>query len=231
MKTFDDFIKVSQNIPFLSCISKSELEEIQRHVIFKNFPKNQIILLEEDQPDAFYIVFSGKVKVTKINEVGKELLLSIHKKGEYFGEMSMLDGKTSPATITAMENSKIGFLSRNDFDRYILKNEKCMQTMLSLLCSRLRDAWSSLKLHSYSDASDRLRAALNIFYMKFGTLDDRGKIINTKLSHKDLACFAAMSRETASRIISSLMKSKEIEMIDNKYIRLKPAFFENIPAL
>jgi CRP/FNR family transcriptional regulator, cyclic AMP receptor protein len=227
----DDFIKISQSIPFLSCITTPELEEIERTIIIKTFAKNEVILLEEDQSDFFYIIFSGKVKVTQMNESGKELLLAIHKRGNYFGEMSMMDGKTAPANIIAMENSKIGFFTRNNFVKYIIKNEKCMQTMVSLLCSRLRDAWISLKLHSYSDAGDRLRAALNIFYQKFGMSDARGKIINTKLSHKDLASFAAMSRETASRIISSLLKSKEIDMVDNKYIRLKPAFFEHAPSL
>jgi CRP/FNR family transcriptional regulator len=177
------------------------------------------------------MIFAGKVKVTQVNESGKELLLAIHKRGHYFGEMAMIDGKTAPATILAMEHSKIGFCTRQNFVNYIMKNENCLKSMVSLLCSRLRDAWITLKLHSYADTVDRLRAALNIFYLKFGIPDDRGKIIHLKLTHKDLANYTAMSRETASRIISSLIKSEEIDIIDNKYFRLKPAFFKNAPSL
>ena len=227
----DSFIKMSQSIPFLSCISPSELEELRKVIIFKQFTKNQVIQLEDAPSDFFYIVFSGKVKVTKLNEAGKELLLAIHKRGNYFGEMSMIDGQTAPATIIAMEDSKIGFFTRNNFNRYVIKNEKCLQKIVSLLCSRLRDAWISLKLHSYSDAGDRIRAALMIFYHKFGMTDTRGNIIHTKLTHKDLANYAAMSRETASRTMSNLARSDEIDLVDNKYIRLKPSFFEHAPSL
>jgi len=227
----DSFVKMSQNIPFLSCISSSELEELMQVIIIKNFTRNQVIQLEDDPSDFFYIVFSGKVKVTKTNEAGKELLLAIHKRGNYFGEMSMMDGQTAPATIIAMENSKVGIFTRNNFVKYVIKNEKCLQKIVSLLCSRLRDAWVSLKLHSYSDAGDRLRAALKIFDQKFGIADARGKIIHTKLTHKDLANYAAMSRETASRIMSALMKSDEIDLVENKYILLKPAFFEHAPSI
>ena len=200
-------------------------------MIMKTFDKNKLILLEEDQSDFFYIIFSGKVKVTQTNESGKELLLAIHKSGNYFGEMSMIDGKTANATIVAMEHTKIGFFTRNNFEKYIMKNEICLQNIVSLLCSRLRDAWITLKLHSYSDTRDRLKAALNIFYLKFGILDNRGKIIHIKLTHKDLANYTAMSRETASRIISSLIKSEEIDIIENKYFLLKPAFFIHAPSL
>ena len=230
MNKTDEFMKISQSIPFLSCIPESDLKEIERTMIVKNYSKDQVIMMEEDPSDLFYIIFSGKVKVMKLSESGKELLLAIHKRGNYFGEMSMMDGKTAPATIIAMESSRIGFFTRNNFARYIIKNEKCLQKMVSLLCSRLRDAWIAMKLHSYSDAGDRLRAAFGLFYQTYGITDDRGKIINIKLTHKDLANFAAMSRETASRIISSLIKTEEIDMIDNKYFRLKPAFFKNAPV-
>ncbi len=231
MNSFDEFSKFARNIPFLTCVPPEDLEKFRQTLIVKTFDKNQVIQLEEEQSDFFYIIFSGKVKVTQGNNTGKELLLAIHKQGNYFGEMAMIDGKTSPATIVAMEQSKIGFFTRHSFTTYILKNETCLQSIVSLLCSRLRDAWITLKLHSYSDTVDRMKAALNIFYLKFGIADDAGKIIHIKLTHKDLANYTAMSRETASRIISSLIKAEEIDVIDHKYFRLKPAFFKSAPSL
>ena len=230
MNTFDEFVKIIQNIPFLSCLSQPELREIQQAMVIRTFNKNQAICWEEEPSDFFYIIYSGKVKVTQMNESGKELLLSIQKRGNYFGEMSMIDGQSASSTITAMEDSKIGFLSRSNFIRYILKHDQCLQQLLNLLCSRLRVVGTTLFMHSYSDAFSRIRAALNVFYVKFGLIDERGKIINLKLTHKDLANYAAMSRETASRIISALIKSEEIDIVDKKYFRLNPCFFENVPV-
>lgn len=88
-----------------------------------------------------------------------------------------------------------------------------------------------VKLFSFSDADDRIRAALNIFCHKFGTKDKRGTIINIKLTHQNLANFAAVSRETVSRFIGHMIKSEEIELIDNKYLLLTPSFFEKLPFM
>ncbi len=221
----EDFFKICNGIPFLACLSPRELSDIESVVIVKKFYKNQIIVLEEEEAAYFYFIISGKVKVIHYNEAGKELMLAIHKRYDYFGEMSILDGKTSPATIVAMDDCTIGFITRSNFVKLVMSNEKSLQKIIALLCSRLRDAWSMLNILGFAEAGEKVRAALKIFSQKFGTPEKNGIIINIKLTHKDLANFAAVSRETASRIISSLMKAGEIEMIDNKYFLLKHSFF------
>lgn len=221
----DDFLKICSCIPFLACLCPRELSEIESVVIVKKFSKNQVILLEEDEATYFYFIISGKVKVIRYNEEGRELMLAIHKRYDYFGEMAILDGKTSPATIVAMDDCMIGFITKSNFMKLILSNEKSLHMIISLLCTRLRDAWTMLNVFGFAEASEKVRAALKIFGQKFGTEEKNGTIINIKLTHKDLANFAAVSRETASRIISTMMKAGEIEMIDNKYFLLKHSFF------
>lgn len=222
----EDFYKICNGIPFLSCLSKPELAEIESVVIVKKFYKNQVILLEEDDNTYFYFIISGKVKVIRYNEAGKELMLAIHKRYDYFGEMAILDGQTAPATIISMEDCTVGFITKSNFIKLIMSNEKSMQQLVFLLCFRLREAWGMLNILGFAEAGEKVRAALKIFSKKFGTQDKNGIIINIKLTHKDLANFAAVSRETASRIISTLMKSGELELVDNKYFLLKPSFFD-----
>ena len=123
----EDFLKICTNISFLACLSPRELAEIESVVIVKKFFKNQIILLEEDEAAYFYFIVSGRVKVIRYNEAGKELMLAIHKRYDYFGEMAILDGKTSPATIMAMDDCTIGFITRSNFTKLIMSNEKSLQ--------------------------------------------------------------------------------------------------------
>ncbi len=228
--TSDDFLKISQSIPFLACLSKPELAEIESVLIVKKFSKSEVILLEEEDSGYFYFIVSGKVKVVRYNDAGKELMLAIHKRYDYFGEMSILDGKTAPATIIAMEDCTVGFITKANFIKHIMGNEKSLHQLIGLLCSRLRESWSMLNILGFAEASDKIRAALTIFSRKFGTPEKNGTIISIKLTHKDIANFSAVSRETASRIISALMKSGEIELIDHKYYLLKPSFFTKQPV-
>ncbi len=228
--TSDDFRKICASIPFLACLSAQELAEIESVLIVKKFLKNQVILLEEDENAYFYFIISGKVKVIRYNEAGKELMLAIHKRYDYFGEMAILDGRTAPATITAMDDCMVGFITKSNFIKLIMSNEKSLQQLIALLCLRLREAWGMLNILGFADAEEKVRTALKVFSQKFGTPEKNGTIISIKLTHKDLANFAAVSRETASRIISALMKAGEIELVDHKYFLLKPSFIQKSPV-
>ena len=178
-----------------------------------------------------YFIYSGKVKAVQISEDGKEQILAIHKRGEHFGEMSLLDGKTSPATVIALEEANIGLIDKKDFERYLLKNTRVQKQIISMLCSRLREAWLRLKVLGFADSEHRVRAMLKLLGEQTGVRDSRGIIISLKLTHKDIAAFASVSRETVTRLLDRFLKSGEIEIIGSKNILLKPSFIEKMPVV
>ena len=224
----NDFIK---SISLFACLSDEELSELERIIIKKRFSKNEMILLEEDTSNYMYFIYSGKVKAVQISEDGREQILAIHKKGESFGEMSLLDGKTSPATVIAMEDADVGLISKNDFERHLLGNIKALKQIISLLSSRLREAWMRLKILSFADSEHRVRAVLKLLSEQNGIKDLKGTIIALKLTHKDIAAYASVSRETVTRIVDRFLKDGEIEILDNKNILLKPSFTEKISVM
>jgi CRP/FNR family transcriptional regulator len=215
-------------IPFLSCLSEGELADVRRSVIEKHFKKNQVILYEEDTPNYLYFVYSGKVKVVQLSAEGQERIVAIRKRGEFFGEMAMLDGMTAPATVVAMEETRVGFISANSFQSHLLQNRKVLMEIISMLCSRLREAWLMLKVLSFAGAEQRIRVVLKNIGDQFGVKDQRGIIVNVRLRHKDIAELAATARETVTRSLRRFVQSEEIEILENKNILLKPAFFKEI---
>jgi CRP/FNR family transcriptional regulator, cyclic AMP receptor protein len=227
-KEFDYFAK---NVPFLAGLSDDEINEIKNIIIEKRFLKNQIILLEEDTPNYIYFIYSGKVKVVQQSTDGRERMIAIHRKGDFFGEMAVLDGKTALATVVAIEDTKVGFISKADFENHLLKNKKVLLEIIALLCIRLREAWLMCKVMSFADAEQRIRTVLKNMGDQFGIRDQRGTIINLRLTHKDISEFASISRETVTRIISKLAEAGEIDTLDNKCFLLKPAFWKNTDFL
>lgn len=228
-KAHFDFI--ASKIPFLACLSETELALLKNTIIEKDFLKNQIIMHEADALDYFYFVYSGKVKAVQISSEGQEMILAIHKRGDYFGEMAMLDGMTAPATIVAIENTRVGFISKKDFENHLLQNRKALMEIVSLLCSRLREAWLMLKVKSFADAEQRIRMVLINVGNQFGVKDPRGTIINIKLTHKDIAELATTARETVTRSISRFLQSGEIEILEKKYILLKSEFMKKVELI
>ena len=223
-----NFDSIIGKIPFLSCLSEGELADVRKDVIEKHFKKNQVILYEEDTPNYLYFVYSGKVKVVQLSAEGQERIVAIRKRGEFFGEMAMLDGMTAPATVVAMEETRVGFISAKSFQSHLLKNRKVLMEIISMLCSRLREAWLMLKVLSFAGAEQRIRVVLKNLGDQFGVKDQRGIIVNLRLRHKDIAELAATARETVTRSLKRFVQSEEIEILENKNILLKPAFFKEI---
>ena len=82
-----------------------KLDAINRVTIVKKFLKDQIILLEDEDGDTLFIIDNGKVKVTSFSEHGKEVIFSIMYDGDFFGDMSLLDGK--PRARLRLSRSRI----------------------------------------------------------------------------------------------------------------------------
>jgi CRP/FNR family transcriptional regulator len=213
-----------KNIPFFSGLRSDEAEAIERMIVRRHFARNQIVLFEEDTPNYMYIILSGKVRVVNLCEDGKERILAIHKRGEYFGELSIFDGKTEPATVIAMGESEIGLLSRKDFERFVMQNDKVLYQFINMLCTRLRESWLMLKIMSFNGAEQRVRAVLKNIGDLYGVKDQRGILVALKLTHRDIANFAAVSRETVSRLMGRFTREGEIEILSNKCILIKSSF-------
>lgn len=223
----DHKIELLARIPFFSALPASELEKLERLITIKIYAKKEVVLDEEDTLNYMYLIFSGKVRVVLLSEEGREHIISIHKKGDYFGEMSLVDGKTFPATVIAIEESEIGLLAKQDFDSFVLQNKKVLRMFLSMLCLRLRESWMRLRILSFNTAEQRVRAVLKNIGHLYGIRDKRGILVAQKLTHQDIAGYAAISRETASRILRRFTEAGEIEVLEKKRFLLKSSSLRN----
>lgn len=219
-------VRVLRGIPLFSSLDPQEFGEVLNRIVEKRFHKNQVVLLEEDTSSYIYVVYSGKVRVVHLGSDGSERILAVHKRGDIFGEMAMLDAKTAPATVIAMEDAEIGLLSKETFDKLFLKNEKVLLQIVAILCKRLREAQLVLKAIALPDAELRLRSILNHLSLLHGVRDDRGVVITLRLTHKELAGYTSVSRETVTRLLHRLMQEGDLEMLENRTILLKSGFME-----
>ena len=221
-------VQILKAIPFFASLPEVDLQKMASHMMTKRVKKNEVVLFEEDTPNYMYVVYSGKVRVVQINEEGREQILTIHKKKDFFGEMALLDGKTSPATVIAMEDSEIGLLGRNDFDNFVETNGNLRKHIITVLCKELREAWMMVRIMSFDNAEQRIMGVLDRLKDMYGVRDQRGVIINLKLTHNQIACYASVSRETVTRTLNRFTKNNDIEFLSNRNILIKNAFISKL---
>ncbi len=204
-----------RRVPLFSTLSDDEFNKLSHIFVVRVYRKNQIIFLEEETGNYMYLVLSGKVKVAKSTASGKETLLAIHRAGDFFGEMSLLDGKTSPATVSAIEDCKIISVRAADFHKHLMHNEKVLLQIINVLCARLRQVWQTQSMSS-SAADKRIRMGIHQLAQKHGIRDARGIIIDLKITHQELAEMVGTSRETVTRVLAHLRKRGVIEIIQRR---------------
>lgn len=192
-----------RNVALFSELDDQELASVSEMFRQQKYKRNEIVFFEEDTGKYMYIVKEGRVKVSRLLPSGKEMILAFHEAGEYFGEMSLIDGGTTPATVTAVGPATILFMSRQEFSA-LLNNPKINRSLLKMLCSRCRDAWTQIEVLTFNNADARIRTALYHLCQKKGVRTDKGTMISIRLTHKELADMTGISRETATRVLSHL---------------------------
>jgi len=219
---------IIKTIPLFSELSDEDIERIERIIIKKNFVKDQIVLFEEDTARYMYIVYAGKVRVVKQSKEGREQIIAINKKNDYFGEMALLDGRTAPATVIAHEDAVIGLIAKSDFDNLLLSLEKIRNKIIGLLCAQLRDSWAMIKILSFDNAEHRIMGVLKRMHELYGVVDDRGGIITVRLTHQQIANYASVTRETVTRVLNRLEKENVIKVLEGKSVLLTKLFFAKV---
>lgn len=194
-----------QRVPLFSQLTPVDLQRVVAVAREKSYPKNSVILFEDDPGDALYVVARGQVKVVLIGDDGREVILSVLGEGEFFGEMSLLDDEPRSAHVIAMEESDLLVLRREDFEGILTQSPKIALALLRELTRRLRRADEKVGALVLLDVTGRVARLL--LELADDTEDDR---ITRRLTHHTIAQMVGSSRETVSRTMRDFVSKGHI---------------------
>ena len=204
-----------KNVPIFSDLSDSDLTKIATKMIPREYEKGKIILLEESLGESFFIITSGAVKVTRLSDDGREVILAILGESDFFGEMSLLDGEGRSANIVANEQSEVVTLSRSDFLDCLQKYPKIAIALLEELAVRLRKSDQHIESLSLSDSEQRIGITLIRLAEELGTIKQGDVNVKNLPYQQDIANMAGTSRETVSRTLK-LLETKNLLKRDGR---------------
>jgi CRP-like cAMP-binding protein len=203
MSTLDDL----RRVPLFSDLSEGDLVRFAEITREREYPRNSVILFEDDPGDSLYIVSTGQVKVVLIGEDGREVILSVLNDGDFFGEMSLIDDEPRSAHVIAMKDSRLLVLRRDDFQQQINQHPSIAVKLLRVLVQRLRRADAKIGGLVLLDVNGRVAKLL------LDLADDGGgPKITRKLTHHTIAQMIGSSRETVSRAMRELSDRGLVEV-------------------
>ena len=206
-----------KNIELLKTVSlfwdldKIELGYISDKMVSKKFENGNLIFLEESEGKNLFFVVEGSVKVTRLSKDGREVILAMLNAGDFFGEMSLLDGESRSANVIALEKTEVLSLNRDDFLVVLHDYPKIAIQLLKEMTSRLRKSDRQIVSLSLSDAEKRIALCIVRFADEQGFIKN-GQVTIPKIPiQQDIANMAGTSRETVSRAMSLLTEEKYIK--------------------
>jgi CRP-like cAMP-binding protein len=179
---------------------------------------DEVLFLAGDVGDGCYRIEDGLLKVSMVSPSGAERILAILGAGSIVGELAIIDGLPRSATVTAVRDSELSFLSRAAFDAFTAKHPEIYKHFVTLLATRLRDTDEALAAETFLPLKGRVANAMLELASAFGQDVGSGRIvIRQKITQSDLAAMAGIARENVSRILNEWQRRKLVSRLSGYY--------------
>lgn len=183
-----------------------------------NLAAEQTLFMAGDPGDGCYRVNDGLLKVSIASPMGAERILAILGPGAIVGDMAMIDGRPRSASVSALRDCKLSFISRAVFEAFAAKQPEIYKYLLGLLAARLRDTDQVVAAGSFLSLKGRVARTLLDLAKAFGHDVGGGRIvIRQKISQSDVAAMAGIARENVSRILNEWMRLKLVTRLSGYY--------------
>ena len=202
---------ILRKTPLFADLAENELGYIIDRIVARKFKTGDAIFSEGDPCPGLWVVESGKVKVFKAAASGREQVLTLEGPGTSIAELPVFDGGPYPASATAVAESTLLFISKEDFRRLCLKSPEVALKVLRVVGGRLRSLVAIIEELSFSTVRHRLASFL-LRLARQGVGVPQGVKIALPANQQEVAAQIGTVRELVSRGLSRLQAQGTIEI-------------------
>ena len=215
-------VDVLRRSPLFSTLPVEDLLLLASLAVPRSFRKRETVFREGDRGDGFFVVASGKVKVFKLSEEGKEQVLHVLESGQSFAEAAIFEGGAFPAHAEALADAELLFLPKRPFLELLEKHPKVAVRMLASLSRWLKRMTDLVESLSLRDVEARLVFYLSEELKSRGVAPRDGVTLELGVSKNVLASRLGTVPETFSRTLKKLQEEGLIA-VRGKQIRIVSA--------
>jgi CRP/FNR family transcriptional regulator len=212
-------------VPIFSGLEESELNFLVQRAVPRRYSAGEVVFTEGEPCSGLYVVQTGQIRIFKSSASGREQVLSIDGPGSSVAELPVFDGGNYPASVAALEDSTLLFVSKQDFQSLCLAHPQVALKCLKVVGARLRRLVGIIEELSFTTVRHRLAAYLLRLAHKEGKRSALGVEITLPDSNQELASHIGTVRELVSRNLSRLQAEGMVK------VEGRTATIINLPAL
>jgi uncharacterized membrane protein len=155
-------LEALRSVPLFASLDDDAARELRSLLSDKTVPQNTRLFRQGDKGDAMYLIESGRVRISIRDEDDAEVILAELAQGDFFGEMSIIDGRQRSADAKVIDDARLAILSRDSFLSFVRSNPDVALEMLSALTDRLRRTDELLRSRVSRNANEEEKARLTV---------------------------------------------------------------------
>jgi len=204
--------------PLLEIAGKELLESVHKVGRTKTFFEGEEIFTEGDKAEFLPIVISGKIKMVRFPEIGKEVIIGIFQNGEMFAVPPAFDGRNFPSTAIAMEETKLLIIYRNDFLKLLRESSELSFAVIEWMSAMLREKTATIQNLVTASPEHRVGNVL----LRLAKKEDEKQQVKITMRRQDIAEMAGLTTETTIRAVKKLAEKGLLKIVHGKIILEQP---------
>jgi len=225
----DDHIDLLRKVAFLAPLGDGELHTLSDRLVERLYRRDRVVVQADDPGDSMYFIARGQAKVILSGGGGREVILATLRAGDFFGEMSLLDGRPRSASVIAIEDSRLLMLPREALMDLVRNEPEIALALLGEMSARLRRADAAIADLALVDVYGRVARYLVDQAKNNGKPVGDGTMLKSRPTQQHIASTIGTSRETVSRALSDL-KRRGFVVTRGRDIVVRPSLYEEVSA-
>jgi CRP-like cAMP-binding protein len=189
---------------FLAMLEEPERDALLALGTRRKFARGAALMFQHELDERVMLLLAGRVKVTRVDNEGRELLLSLRDPGDVLGELALIDGEPRIATVTALEPAEALVAPAQAFRRHLETTPRIATVLLGIVTCRFREATLKRSQFATLDTMGRLAARLLELAERYGEAEDGGVSVSSPLSQEDLAAWTGASRAGVAQALHAM---------------------------
>jgi len=193
------YAQLLAKVPMFEHLAEEELEHLSGLLQARRYPRGEVIFHQGDVGTALFIIRKGQVAIRLSSPDGKEVTLAMLERGDFFGELALLDGEPRSTDAVAREETELLSLQRESFHRFLESSPQVALGLLASLSRLVRRVTQLVHDATFLDARTRLIRVLLELARSQGEPSADGVVITQKLTQVELANLCGLTRESTNK--------------------------------
>lgn len=209
-------------------LSGDDLDSLTRFAKHRRLAAREVLFHKSDPGNQMCLIVKGRVKLSTVSPEGREMMFGILEDGDFFGEMSLLDGGERSATATAVSATELLTIERRDFIPFLERHPRVAIKLLATLAGRLRRTDETFEDTFFLNLTSRLAKKFLALAEDYGESAGEGVRIGLELSQSEIGNLVCTSRESVNKQMRAWQDEGLIRCEGRRVTLLRPDALEDL---